>query len=669
MPVDTNKSRLHIALLFLQGMVSNRNIAMLAALFIIGFRIFPIHSLFEIKFLYFVLPVLYLVIVWVSFCGLGAKVSKDSEMVVQVAVGMAVAALVFALLSAANFYNPSTVSAAFLIGALFYAQRQCSCNVGEKNSLTLIGFGAVFALLIAIVMFIRIFYPVFNIYDDYAAYLPFIKKLAFSGTLGQEPFSERRLISSLDAYYYLNAATLYFLPMQFARLFDTVFCSLCLCILALRFAGFGLGALFATLYMFFPQQDINTLPYYLVIFLIFATAITLFRADFIYNKSAILTAALVSALTFTVRSSSIPLVVFMAAFSFLYWCFFNKKNIKDVFHAYVRFALILMPCVGLFSALHRLQAGTFLFPVLGMGGHASQYMDYYNPASSSWHGWKGLKLFIISVQDDILQSLLFKAISIITVVSMALLIVTRKYLPVIMVGGCVFGLLVFLYSLGAGSGAAMRYAQPYFIALLGVVAFSLYQQYGRMLVFRQPQYFILFAIVVALLNLKPIISLTENFVNYNSFPDGKDARAILDDFSKPELSNSYAELGRHIPNDAKTIARVSYPFLLNLTPDILIMDLAGGASPKPGIPYDAGAEAVANYFLQQGIRYVAWDYKRRAFYDDVSFRCDIYYCVPWIDSSVKYIRKTASIFDELMISRKNLYNNDGIVLFDMAQKN
>ena len=58
--------------------------------------------------------------------------------------------------------------------------------------------------------------PELNKYDDYSAYLVFPQKLLTTGSLGFEPFSERRLWTSLGGMYFLHALILtgadFFLP-------------------------------------------------------------------------------------------------------------------------------------------------------------------------------------------------------------------------------------------------------------------------------------------------------------------------------------------------------------------------------------------------------------------------------------------------------------------------
>ena len=648
--------------------LSRRNCAIAVALFIFFSRIFPADSFSQTSFLYAVLPLAYLGTLWVAFSGMGAWIAKESAPIIQTAVGLSACAIVFAVFSVVHIFNPFSISAVFLFGTWCYAHKAKGTSASGAINKVDLALVSLFACVTAVVLVVKIYYPVFNIYDDYAAYLPFIKKLAYSGTLGGEFLSERRLISSLDAYYYINAPTLYFLPIQFARIVDTVFCGLCLSFLAFRFAGLGFGALFTVSYMFFPQPDINTLPYYLLIFLTCALTVTVFRKDFLQSEDSLRSVALMSTVAFAARSSTIPLVVFIMASAFVFHLLSNRSKVKEVVTVFAKLGVLAVPCVMLFSSLHFFQTGTFLFPVLGMGGHGSQYMNYFNPASTSLpHGAHGLIAFVRHVRDEAIHSYTFVITFAVTLVAFLYGAWKRKGDAVMMILGCAMGILIFMHSVGTETGAFIRYAQPLMLTLLGIAAICLnrFDIYPRL---RAHRYMLVLAIVVGTMHLSALVDPARNFVNYNSFPDGKDAKQLQDDFSKPYLKNAYAELGRHIPNQDKTLVRVSYPFLLDLTPNTVIMDLPGGASPSPGIPLDADAESVASYLIQHQIRYVAWDYQRRSFYDDVSFRCDIYYCVPWIDSSVKYIRKTASVFDELMLSRKILYQNDGMVLMDLASK-
>jgi len=58
---------------------------------------------------------------------------------------------------------------------------------------------------------------------------------------------------------------------------------------------------------------------------------------------------------------------------------------------------------------------------------------------------------------------------------------------------------------------------------------------------------------------------------------------------------------------------MDYPFLFDFVRNrILLEDIPGLASPAPGQPFFAGAEALASYLVSNGVGYVAYDYASEA---------------------------------------------------------
>jgi hypothetical protein len=74
-----------------------------------------------------------------------------------------------------------------------------------------------------------------------------------------------------------------------------------------------------------------------------------------------------------------------------------------------------------------------------------------------------------------------------------------------------------------------------------------------------------------------------------------------------EAERDYASAFSRIPQAAKTLVALDYPFLLNNRTHLIFnIDLPGAASPGKGLPYFQGPEAVKHYLLSQGIEYVAF---------------------------------------------------------------
>jgi hypothetical protein len=133
----------------------------------------------------------------------------------------------------------------------------------------------------------------------------------------------------------------------------------------------------------------------------------------------------------------------------------------------------------------------------------------------------------------------------------------------------------------------------------------------------------------------------------------------------------YPHIQSHVPPGERIAALVDLPYLLDFERNpIFNLDMPGYSSMKPDMPYFEGPEKVAEYFLSHGIRYVIWVqpdfshwlYQRefwfaRMFNEEEIWRLCAPYFVDLIDS-----------FTALMDSRKNVYEESGIVVIDLAAR-
>jgi hypothetical protein len=77
--------------------------------------------------------------------------------------------------------------------------------------------------------------------------------------------------------------------------------------------------------------------------------------------------------------------------------------------------------------------------------------------------------------------------------------------------------------------------------------------------------------------------------------------------STDEAQREYREALTRIPLGSKVLVALDYPYLLDYRKHtIYSVDVAGAASPDPGLPYFKGAAPVKEYLLAQGIDYIAY---------------------------------------------------------------
>src|SRR5262249_38816838 len=128
---------------------------------------------------------------------------------------------------------------------------------------------------------------------------------------------------------------------------------------------------------------------------------------------------------------------------------------------------------------------------------------------------------------------------------------------------------------------------------------------------------------------------------------------------------AYQALATALPADGALLARVDLPYLLPFRRDIYIADWPGSASPPPRMPFNAGAEALASYLPDSGIRYLLWDYGGRAhFTHEDLLRMPT---TSWIRSEARLALDFQDNADVLMRTYTTSYNRDGLVLIDLQR--
>jgi hypothetical protein len=105
------------------------------------------------------------------------------------------------------------------------------------------------------------------------------------------------------------------------------------------------------------------------------------------------------------------------------------------------------------------------------------------------------------------------------------------------------------------------------------------------------------------------------FMVVNSTSGGKELREQISGlpdqikevkpFFDPNLKKAYAELQGLVPAGEKILTMVDASYWFDYKRNTLYsINAVGGCSPPPGIPFEKGPDALANYFKSHGIRYV-----------------------------------------------------------------
>lgn len=442
-----------------------------------------------------------------------------------------------------------------------------------------------------------------NIIDDYQAYFSFPNQLLATGTL-IEPFSSRR-IDSYGGQSYLQALVLAFSTVYRIGLLDNGICFLVLAGLVIGWVrekrsfpfAVGLPALLGLLTLHYYDLNHNAASEFSGAVFFLACFRILDRPrngdDRVWPNAVAL--ALVASAASTLRQSNLAAAALIPA------AYYAARMVHDggarrrwaneaALAALLTFALLLPWMVLAYRS-----SGTPLYPLI-LGNGAEEYVSL-EPISNLE---KARYFVMASLYPGRLPGLLL--------VFVAGLLVPRRVSPALRASlvGSALATILLLYTLAAADAVdgTDRYIFPfglaYFLAVLVVVSGAMaYSTKTR-------RYVIASAMVVGALVL-PLIQ-TRNMLGQSYAADANAVRTALTGRSKSTADDDvYMALQNAVPEHAAILVMLDQPFRLDFRRNrILLWDQPGAASPAPHVPVGQGPEALAEYLLGQGVRYVAY---------------------------------------------------------------
>ena len=515
-------------------------------------------------------------------------------------------------------------------------------------------------------------WPKFNPHDDYHAYLAFTEKLVQLGSLGEDPFSRRRLISGLGGQYFLLSLVAAEFPLRFLHILDPGVAVLMLAGMVtaaipaadvrVKLTLLGLAAAVA---MFpFPIVNVSTvvivIPLLLAMWLLLADCQRVLEAD---PSASLLSRAILIGLcgasACTLKNSFIPyvaLAVFAGGCSLL-------VNTPALWKRLLGWAV---PAIGVAAAtlgpwmadLQR-SSGTALYPLFGKGYEGSVY-GTSPPLNAGF-------LQAETLGADLGNWLVDPFLRLPMLITLVLLVHTlwrhklrdpATLLPASMFMTALISLLIMGFATGAYN--VYRYTVPFvFGSLLA----------GLIIVARRPtagQWPVAPLVSAALLAVFGLVSLLGEA--------GKAAAAVSRSVQGQELvtaerREAYADLSAHLPVDGAVLTRLQFPFLLRFRPDVYIADVPGGASPPPGMPVGTDPAELRRYLLGEGVRYVAWDYATEAGFSREKYGKRLEpgaFRVERSEAQQSFDFQTA--LEALRVTRPLVYDRHGIVIIVLAGK-
>ncbi len=447
----------------------------------------------------------------------------------------------------------------------------------------------------------------FNPHDDFHAYLVFPERMLQTGSMGSDPFNERRLNTGLGGQSFLLALAKAGMPFESLHLLEPGIGTLAamltlLAICSVWRLGWGSAIPLTLLAAAFPMRTANVAAFATGIAVLFCLALQL--GEWPANKRnwrmivlAGLTAGVVCALKATFL---VPVVGFVAVFFVLR--FFSAESRLGVLVDAAGVALVaLFTMAPWMISLYR-SSGTLLFPLLGSGFIGEVKPPYaLLPIGTVIH-------FVFETLSD--PPSVGLAIVGGALLWSGLLRTMRGQMALALCGGALGWLAVAAGSLGGAD--TVRYAQGSFSCALVVGVAVLSARRGD----PGKQTFgldVSFALGVAGAVL--VVGAIWRDTRYITVDYG---RAILgawkaESFDELAYRNRYGAMQGMIERDSSVLVRLERPFLLDFRAQkIFVVDWPGGASLPPGMPLGRGPNALVDYLLHVGIPYVVYDYAHEA---------------------------------------------------------
>lgn len=483
-------------------------------------------------------------------------------------------------------------------------------------------------LLGAIAVFGHVYYPDFNRFDDYPGYLVYPEKLVAAGSLGFEPFSERRLLTSLGGLYFLQALVLAGADFFFLHVIDP---------------ALGLGLILLLLEAAMRRHSV--VPAWRLGVLLFVLLLT----PVIVNLSAIVLPAALMLFAYLLLEAEVEpgphglgrivaLSLVAAALvaikpAYLTWpgsflaLVYGRRIVRDRFRLqswYEPAAVAALTVVLLLPWLlaNLRDTGTAMYPVLGSGFYASRYGNFPPP----WTLVTPAKqLGIVLTTDRIIG---FRLLVSGLFFALALQVSARSggdrpaghrlgaATPTLLflLAGLV---MVVTIAVGTAGQDLIRYGYPGVAAMLVAALYCLAVAGPRL---RRGE-----AVAMAVAYLAIVIGNAHGLAQYYGHAVTNLGMAALGPGFRPAMlanvvtrdggaeRQAVLRMQQAIPAGTPLLERLDYPFLLDFRRnDVLVADWPGATSLPPGMPMFQGPEPLAAYLLGVSIRYVAYAYGNEA---------------------------------------------------------
>jgi hypothetical protein len=440
-------------------------------------------------------------------------------------------------------------------------------------------------------------YSWFNGHDDMEAYLAFAEKLSQTGSIGDDPFSRRRLVSGWGGQTVLDATFLGVGPVDGLKAVDMSMGLLAFALIIFYWARhswlkrLGASALVIVL-AFYWLPGANITSHYFAMASITAIAFFIHKAGRSLSKRDWFMFAIIFGTALTLKNTVttfllllVPLLLFLLA----------KHYRPGLFRGLALVIPVLIVTILPFAVSLFVSSGTFQYPFFGVG-YQSQHLSF--TASDT-----GPNLLAQSV--EFAKAPFRTPVFLLALGLSAMGVLSRKQAPRYRVFYLsIAGLLSLFVPFLAASGAfdAARYATVVMLPLLLAAIITL--DWGA-----RTNGAIAIGTLAAIVGMSTSIHLSFNpqlpfKVGMQETPDW------LTDGKYTEERERVARAQDKLPNGATVLVNGPTAYLWDFQRNqILIGDLPGSSSPPPGLPLYSSASEASSYLAEQGVDYLVIDYQ------------------------------------------------------------
>lgn len=463
------------------------------------------------------------------------------------------------------------------------------------------------------------FFSSYNL-DDQHGYMVFPAKMIATGSLGEDPFSERRVVSSLGGKYFLDTIILSGASFKNLHLMDKgigfiIFLFLLAGLIREKRIHIGFGLAILLLVSFIPSPSGNITSFYTAAVL-FLAIFRFFLEDEDPRQSSFLKIIPFTIFVATVSVLKSNLVFPCAALFIGYFAlklkFSSWREVgKECIFASILASLFLLP--WMLAMKH--SSGTFFYPFLGKGYEGSAYGTFLS------HYFEFNAYGFMRLGSEIVLGLgLFMPFVFLFAIWLRVKASNNKNYAVLSLLSVLIGILAMIY--GIGGYSLYHYSFAY---LLPAILFSLIllfsekgisdgkSQTSNIFVASMVMMFLFGAYIQK--NIVFLESIKQNIIAEKYVISGNNSG--FDFFGanfalQAELAQ-YKALQLSIPAGESILSRLDRNFLFDFNRNqVYIIDIPGGASLPPGMPSFLGSEKLAQYFVTKGIKYVAYSYGNEA---------------------------------------------------------